>query len=156
MTRSAACDNPPTREQVEIQIRLRFRDFRPRDFNDVIIANTLFCFVLVFAFGPCFARPTTRSCDILEETSSVERSILASHAKGLFKLQQPVTARADCRLQFSGAFRFQRGVKVSRRLCPRVSFWTCRRRSSSLTFGVADNMDSLGGRARFFVRWEGV
>jgi hypothetical protein len=69
ITRRAACDNPPTREQLEIQIRLRFSDLRPRDLNDVSIANILVCFVFFFAFGPCFARPATRRCDILEETS---------------------------------------------------------------------------------------
>ena len=69
MTRSAACDNPPTREQLEIQKRLRFIDLRPRDLNEESIANTLLCFVLFFAFGLCLARPATRRFDILEETS---------------------------------------------------------------------------------------
>jgi hypothetical protein len=69
MTRSAACDNPPTREQLEIHMRLRVSDFSPRDLSDASIANTLLGFVLFFAFGPCFARPTARRCAILEETS---------------------------------------------------------------------------------------
>jgi hypothetical protein len=95
MTRSAACDNPPTREQLEIHIRLRFSDLRPRDLNDVIIANTLACFVLSFAFGLCFARPTTRRCDILEKTSSVERSISCVSCKGLVPTSASVTAQAN-------------------------------------------------------------